>query len=88
MSQRTTADDQQIGARLRGVMSAVFGIDATAIAPAASSSTIAEWDSVRHLQLMMALEDEFGIQFEAEELASLRSFAALEQRLSRDSEDV
>ena len=70
-----------IGARVRDVMSAVFGIDAAAIGADASPATIAEWDSVRHLQLMLALEEAFGIQFDASELASLGSMQALEERL-------
>jgi acyl carrier protein len=67
--------------RLREVMSAVFGIEVSAIDADASSTTIAEWDSVRHLQLMLALEEEFGVQFDTDELASLRSLSMIEQRL-------
>jgi acyl carrier protein len=67
--------------RLRHVMGAVFGIDASMIGPDASSATIAEWDSVRHLQLMLAIEEEFNVQFETDELVSLRTFPLIEQRL-------
>ena len=79
MNQISAADD--LGQRLREVMSAVFGIDSTVIGSDASSATIAEWDSVRHLQLMLALEEEFNVQFEADELVSLRSLQLIDQRL-------
>jgi acyl carrier protein len=69
------ADDA--GQRLRRVMSAILGIDASGIASDASSATIAEWDSVRPLQLMLALEEEF----ETDELVSLRTVALIETRL-------
>jgi acyl carrier protein len=59
----------------------VFGVAESAIGSDASSGTIAEWDSVRHLQLMLALEEEFNVQFETDELVSLRSFALIEGRL-------
>jgi acyl carrier protein len=62
-------------------MSAVFGIDAGGIGPDSSPVTIAEWDSVGHLQLMLALEDEFGVQFEADEFAALTSVGVIVQRL-------
>ena len=62
-------------------MGAVFGIDPSVITADASSGTIAEWDSVRHLQLMLALEEEFNVQFEADELVSLRSVTLIDQRL-------
>jgi acyl carrier protein len=62
-------------------MGAVFGIDPSVINADASSATIAEWDSVRHLQLMLALEEEFSVQFEADELVGLRSLALIDERL-------
>ena len=83
MNQISAADD--LGQRLREVMSAVFGIDPTVIAGDASSATIAEWDSVRHLQLMLALEEEFNVQFDAEELVSLRTVPLIIQRLRAQS---
>jgi len=83
LNQISAADD--LGQRLREVMSAVFGIDPTVIAGDASSATIAEWDSVRHLQLMLALEEEFNVQFDAEELVSLRTVPLIIQRLRAQS---
>ena len=46
-----------------------------------SPSTIPEWDSLSHISLVMALEAEFGIQFEADDLASMTSIAAIRDRL-------
>ena len=62
-------------------MSAVFGVAESSIRDTDSPATISAWDSVGHLQLMLALEQEFGVQFEADEFATLAGVAALEQRL-------
>lgn len=70
-----------VGQRVRHVMGAVFGIAVSTLGADASSATVAEWDSVRHLQLMLALEEEFHLQFEMDELVSLRSLALIEERL-------
>lgn len=67
-------------------MGAVLGLEPSAIEPNASSATIAEWDSVRHLQLMLALEDEFDIQFDTDELVSLRTVPLIEARLGAGPE--
>jgi acyl carrier protein len=83
LTQRSAAGESDIVQRLHDVMAAVFGIEASEIRPDASSATIAEWDSVRHLQLMLALEDEFGIQFDMDELATLRSVPLIRDRLAR-----
>lgn len=36
--------------------------------------SIPEWDSVGHMQLIAALEDEFGIMFETDDIIELDSF--------------
>jgi acyl carrier protein len=69
--------------RLRDLISAVLGIEADQISSDDSPSSVPQWDSVAHLQLMLAIEDEFGIRFEADELASLKSVAMIEARLNR-----
>lgn len=81
MQELNNASMDDIGGRLRQVMSSVFGIDVSQLNADASSTTIAEWDSVRHLQLMLAVEEEFGLQFEVDELVSLRSLESIEARL-------
>ena len=67
--------------RLRAVIAAVFGVDASALTDADSPKTIAAWDSVAHLELIFALEAEFGVQFSADEIATLSSVAAIRDRV-------
>jgi acyl carrier protein len=35
------------------------------------------WDSLKHVEIMFAIEDHFGVQFTAEELATLDSIEAV-----------
>lgn len=81
MNERSAAPESDVLRRLFDVMGAVFGIDPAMIDREGSSTTIPEWDSVHHLQLMLALEDEFGIQFDTDELATLGSIPLIERRL-------
>lgn len=41
------------------------------------------WDSLRHLNLIIELEDEFNISFEPEEIVQLKSIALIEQLISQ-----
>lgn len=41
------------------------------------------WDSLRHLNLIIELEDEFNISFEPEEIAQLKSISLIEQLISQ-----
>ena len=68
--------------RLRQVFSDVLGI-ADGEAGAASAESVEGWDSVTHLRLVLALEGEFGIQFEAEEIPSLVSFEIVRDSVGR-----
>ena len=78
-----TAAHADLERRIRDVVGAVFGVDPSSVRSEDSPDTIAEWDSVRHLQLIVALEEEFGVQFDADEFASLNSIAVIQERLRR-----
>lgn len=69
--------------RLRQVFADVLGVDASAVREDASPMTIPAWDSIAHLNLVLAIEGEFSVQFEAEEIPDLTSFIALRERLAR-----
>jgi acyl carrier protein len=40
----------------------------------ADSSTMQQWDSVAHLQLVVALEDAFGIRLDSADVVDLKSY--------------
>ena len=42
-----------------------------------STENTAEWDSLKHIEIMFAVEEELGIQFSEEELGNLHSAAAI-----------
>lgn len=69
--------------RLRAVFSSVFGLEPTRLLETDSSQTIAEWDSLSHLNLIFALESEFDVRFEAEEIPSLMSVEAVRVRIAK-----
>jgi acyl carrier protein len=48
-----------------------------------SPETIAAWDSVRQVDVILAVEEEFGIALGTAEIAELRSVAALVALLAR-----
>lgn len=69
------------GDRVGTVFAAVFGIDADALTDDDSPSTLAAWDSVAHIRLVMALEAEFGLEFTPEEIGELVSVGAIRKRI-------
>jgi acyl carrier protein len=66
---------------MREVFAAVLGCDPTGLDDQSSTATVRGWDSVNHMQLLLTLEDSFGVQFDPEEFASLTTFGALRTRI-------
>ena len=71
---------------VRRVVGDVLGVDPSALGPDASPETVPGWDSVQHLSLIIALEQEFSVRFapeEIEEAVSLQVIVELVQRKQR-----
>jgi acyl carrier protein len=63
----------------------VFEVPQSSIGPDSSPDTISTWDSLHHLNFVLALEDGFGVQFTPEEIEQLLSIeltkALVEEKL-------
>jgi len=68
--------------RLKQVFGDVFGMPPAQVDERLESTSIKNWDSVAHLNLVLALEAEFGVQFEAEEIPELVSYRVIRSRLA------
>jgi acyl carrier protein len=64
--------------KIKYVMSAVFEIPVESIKNDASSDNIENWDSLRHLNLILALEEEFGVSIPDEEVGNLVNYRLIE----------
>jgi acyl carrier protein len=60
--------------RIRSVLSEVFDLQPDDVGAETSFDTVEGWDSLQHLTLVLALEEEFGIHFDDEETLELISY--------------
>ena len=60
--------------RIKNVMSAVFEVSVDKIKDNASPDTIVSWDSLKHMNLIIALEEEFNVEFSDSETVELLSY--------------
>jgi acyl carrier protein len=67
--------------RLCGVIAESLGIDRKLVTTATSHSELDAWNSLGHLQILLAVETAYGIQFDTEEMPGLNSVPALANRL-------
>ena len=66
-----TAD---VEGRLRTVVADVLGLDASAVGADTSPDTVEAWDSLQHLNLVLAIEEEFDFQVSDAEMTEMVSF--------------
>lgn len=57
--------------RVYAVVSKVMGVPVGEISDDSSPDTIAAWDSLKHMNLVLALEEEFGVRFSPEQIVEL-----------------
>jgi len=75
----TETDD--LWERMTGVFREFFEEDSLELAPETTADDVEEWDSVTTIELMVALEQEFGIRFKTGEMASLENVGQLADRI-------
>lgn len=63
------------------VVAGALGLDVAEVGADASMETLAAWDSLQHLGVIMAIEAAFGCRLGAGEIARLTSVARLAARL-------
>lgn len=59
---------------IQEIMAIVFEMSKDSITSESSQDSIRNWDSVKHLDLIISLEEEFEITFPVEEIGHLVSF--------------
>jgi acyl carrier protein len=62
-------------------MADVFNVAPSEIPPDVTIEGLEQWDSLSHLELMLAIEMEFGVTISSETMASLISLDAIEEML-------
>jgi acyl carrier protein len=67
------ADLEPLTGRVRHLAARVFELPVSDIDDDCAYKSIAEWDSVGHMDLLAALEAEFGFQLQPSQIAQLTS---------------
>lgn len=64
-------------ADIKSLVSRVFDVDVKSINDKSSPDNIESWDSLGHMNLVAALEEEFGIQLDDDDIDDLRNVALI-----------
>ena len=59
--------------KIKNIMSAVLEVEFDRISDSDDTKSIDNWDSINHMNLIVALEEEFNVLFDDEEIVELTS---------------
>lgn len=65
--------NEQILATVKGIAAALFDVPRSNITLETSPATLEAWDSVQQLNLMLELEQAFGVKLEPEDIEQVRT---------------
>jgi acyl carrier protein len=89
MSQMSPVAQNRALSKVLALAANVFEVQESSLAAGSSPDTIESWDSLHHLTFVVALEQEFNIQFSPEEIEQLLSIelaAALVEEKAKGQE--
>jgi acyl carrier protein len=77
--------EEEVWTNLTDVMRTVFDDDELEIEAATTAADIEDWTSLTHVQLMVALEERFGVRFNTAEIVALDNVGQLVSLILRRS---
>ena len=72
---------QQVPQSLRDILADVLEISPEEVTPELGVGTIDNWDSFRHLRAILAIEGEYGVQFDPSRIAELTTVSLIQAEL-------
>ena len=71
--------------RLNRVFREVFDDDTITVNASTTAADIDDWDSLTHIQLIAAVEDEFGVKFSMKQVSSMKNVGEVAEIISESA---
>ena len=68
------------------IVSQVMGVPKAKLNDDSSPNTIENWDSLKHMNLILALEEKFSVSFSDEEIVSMLSVRGIVDTVSKKNQ--
>ena len=76
---------EEIYEKLTVIFKDLFDDEDIVLTPALTADDVAEWDSLRHIQLILAVQKAFKVKFSAADTANLKNVGELATLISAKS---
>jgi len=74
--------------KIKKIMSIVFDAQVENLGGNPSPDTLEAWDSLNHMKLISSLEEEFGIQFDDDDILNMKDYHSVQSILSKHLEKI
>jgi acyl carrier protein len=74
---------QQVPSSLRDILADILEIAPEQITPELGVGNVESWDSFRHLQAILAVEGEYGVQFDPQRIPELTTVSLIQSELEK-----
>jgi acyl carrier protein len=72
---------QEVPSSLRNILADVLEISPDEVTPELNAAAVENWDSFRHLQVILAVEGEYGVQLDPQRIPDLANVGDLQAEL-------
>ena len=79
---------QKIHSRLRKVFAEILDQPSIEMDASLKKGDIERWDSFGHINLMLGIESEFGVEFDSDEIGTLVTVGQITKALQRRLENI
>jgi acyl carrier protein len=76
-------NSQQVPSSLRNILADILEISPEEVTPDLSIGMVDNWDSFRHLQAILAVEGEYGVQLDPQRIPELTSVSLIQAELEK-----
>lgn len=83
-----TTNSEDMDGKLREIFALLFQIDPEDLRDESSPETIPAWNSLQHLNLILALEEEFRISLSPDEATKMQNLKGVRQVVSKHTGGV
>jgi len=74
-----------LDSRLKEIVQDVLGEEDLDLDERTTAADVPGWDSLAHINIMVAVETEYGVHFSSSQLSAFRDLGALQDHLTRRS---
>lgn len=84
MSMSSRDASGNVGEQVRGIVAHIMGVPAIAISDDTSARSLQSWDSLRHMKLILAVEEKFDVRLTDEQIVSITDVRSIVSLVGRN----